>query len=56
VYSESAFSVVESCFTGYNGTVFAYGQTGTGKTFTMIGNLQSIKDRGIMPNVFDHVF
>lgn len=25
VYSEAAFSVVENSFTGYNGTVFAYG-------------------------------
>ncbi len=38
VYSEAAFSVVENSFTGYNGTVFAYGQTGCGKTFTMVGS------------------
>ena len=25
------------CLNGYNGTVMAYGQTGTGKTFTMSG-------------------
>ena len=25
-------------FQGYNGTIFAYGQTGTGKTFTMEGD------------------
>jgi hypothetical protein len=25
VYSEAAFNVVENSFTGYNGTVFAYG-------------------------------
>ena len=35
VYAEAAFSVVEETFNGYNGTVFAYGQTGTGKTHTM---------------------
>jgi len=56
VYSEAAFSVVENSFTGYNGTVFAYGQTGCGKTFTMVGSNQNALDRGIMPNVFDHVF
>jgi len=28
---------VESVLNGYNGTVMAYGQTGTGKTFTMSG-------------------
>jgi hypothetical protein len=28
-----------SVLEGYNGTIFAYGQTGTGKTFTMEGNI-----------------
>ncbi len=56
VYSEAAFSVVENSFTGYNGTVFAYGQTGCGKTFTMVGSQSNPLERGIMPNVFDHVF
>jgi len=57
VYSEAAFSVVEGSFTGYNGTVFAYGQTGCGKTYTMVGaNSNVVSERGIMPNVFDHVF
>lgn len=27
--------IVEDVMVGYNGTIFAYGQTGTGKTFTM---------------------
>jgi Cdc6-like AAA superfamily ATPase len=29
--------IIESVLEGYNGTIFAYGQTGTGKTFTMEG-------------------
>ncbi len=38
------------------GTIFAYGQTGTGKTFTMEG-VQEIKElRGIIPNSFEHIF
>ena len=37
VYEEVAGPVVESVLNGYNGTVMAYGQTGTGKTFTMSG-------------------
>ena len=37
VYDEGAFSLVESVMAGYNGTIFAYGQTGCGKTHTMIG-------------------
>jgi hypothetical protein len=37
VYDGTAMSVVNAVLQGYNGTVFAYGQTGTGKTFTMEG-------------------
>ena len=37
VYDESAFPLVESVIQGYNGTIFAYGQTGCGKTHTMLG-------------------
>jgi len=29
--------VIESCLSGYNGTIFCYGQTGAGKTYTMLG-------------------
>ena len=38
IYEQSAFSLVDNVLDGYNGTIFAYGQTGTGKTFTMEGN------------------
>ena len=43
VYAGSARPIIEDVFKGYNGTVFAYGQTGAGKTFTMEGN--SIRKR-----------
>jgi kinesin family protein 3/17 len=38
------------------GTVFAYGQTGTGKTFTMEGVRDKPELRGIIPNSFAHIF
>ena len=41
---------------GYNGTIFAYGQTGCGKTHTMIGVKGDKDQRGIIPNAFDHIF
>ncbi|KNA15321.1 hypothetical protein SOVF_099310 [Spinacia oleracea] len=49
VYEVVAKPVVESVLDGYNGTVLAYGQTGTGKTFTL-GELgeEDVSDRGIM--------
>ena len=39
LYDESFSPIVEAVLEGYNGTVFAYGQTGTGKTFTMEGDI-----------------
>lgn len=35
VFNQAALPIIESVLEGYNGTVFAYGQTGTGKTHTM---------------------
>jgi kinesin family protein 3/17 len=39
VYEETVRSLVTSVLDGFNGTIFAYGQTGTGKTYTMEGSL-----------------
>jgi hypothetical protein len=41
---------------GYNGTIFAYGQTGTGKTYTMVGDYKDKINRGIIPRSFDYIF
>ena len=56
MYKNTAFPIVESVLEGYNGTVFAYGQTGTGKTFTMEGVSSQDHLKGIMPRAFDHIF
>jgi len=54
IYNETATLIVDSCMTGYNGTMFAYGQTGTGKTHTMVG--ADGTEQGIIPRAFDHIF
>jgi kinesin family protein 3/17 len=41
---------------GYNSTVFAYGQTGCGKSFTMHGVTDPASQRGIIPRAFEHIF
>ena len=43
---------------GYNSTIFAYGQTGTGKTYTMEGFTYNSTDseRGIIPRSIDEIF
>lgn len=53
IYSERVSSIVEGSLEGFNGTVFAYGQTGTGKTHTMTG---SANDPGIVPRAFSRIF
>jgi len=37
VYSATAKTLISSVLEGYNATVFAYGATGAGKTYTMLG-------------------
>lgn len=41
IYRSFARSIVHSAMIGFNGTIFAYGQTSSGKTFTMNGNQQN---------------
>uniref|UniRef100_A0A0R3RXP2 Kinesin-like protein n=1 Tax=Elaeophora elaphi TaxID=1147741 RepID=A0A0R3RXP2_9BILA len=53
VYNIAARHIVDNVLKGYNGTILAYGQTGTGKTFTMLGNNNC---PGIIPNSFAHIF
>ena len=40
--------MAESLFGGYHATVFAYGQTGTGKTYTMEGYKYQQDDKGVL--------
>lgn len=56
VYENTAAGIVNSTLEGYNGTVFAYGQTGTGKTHTMEGYSADPTQQGIIPQAFDHIF
>ena len=37
-------------------TMFAYGQTGTGKTFTISGLIKDPQLKGIMPRAFENIF
>ncbi|KDR15685.1 kinesin-like protein KIF3A [Zootermopsis nevadensis] len=56
VYNETARPIVNKVLMGYNGTILAYGQTGTGKTFTMQGDCMAPELKGIIPNSFAHIF
>ncbi len=56
IYNEIAYPLVEGVLEGYNGTVFAYGQTGCGKSYTMQGVKDPQTQRGIIPRSFEHIF
>ena len=56
IYNRCASNIIENVLEGYNGTIFAYGQTGTGKTHTMTGVESDPKEKGIMPRSFEDIF
>ncbi|XP_032569915.1 kinesin-like protein KIN-7O isoform X1 [Drosophila sechellia] len=41
VFDRMARHIVHACMQGFNGTIFAYGQTSSGKTYTMMGDEQN---------------
>lgn len=45
-----------SIHVGFNGTIFAYGQTGCGKSYTMVGVEDPASQVGVIPRAFDHIF
>ncbi|KAK0148734.1 Kinesin heavy chain isoform 5C [Merluccius polli] len=55
-----AKQIVKDVLGGYNGTIFAYGQTSSGKTHTMEGKLHDHQLMGIIPriarDIFDHIY
>ncbi|XP_018414480.1 PREDICTED: centromere-associated protein E [Nanorana parkeri] len=53
VYQEVAVPIIRSALHGYNGTIFAYGQTSSGKTYTMMGTPNTL---GIIPQAVKEVF
>lgn len=44
-----------SVMDGFNVCIFAYGPTGTGKTYTMMGN-GSHAQRGLAPRILERIF
>ncbi|ALC44238.1 Klp61F [Drosophila busckii] len=64
VYSTVVAPLIEEVLSGYNCTVFAYGQTGTGKTHTMVGtecaelksSWEDDSNIGIIPRALSHLF
>ncbi|XP_075408003.1 kinesin-like protein KIF21A isoform X2 [Tenrec ecaudatus] len=59
IYSQCIEKLIEGCFEGYNATVFAYGQTGAGKTYTMGTGFDvniTEEEQGIISRAVKHLF
>ena len=60
VYTRSISPAIENAISGYNSTVFAYGMTGAGKTYTMFGDLTEVTqgrhEHGIISMVVNDLF
>jgi len=57
VFDFSIRPTVDDILNGYNGTVFAYGQTGAGKSYTMMGpDIDDEEQKGIIPRIVEQIF
>ncbi|KAI0190882.1 kinesin motor domain-containing protein [Xylaria flabelliformis] len=61
IYDDVVKPILEEMLSGYNCTIFAYGQTGTGKTYTMSGDMEDTfgllsDEAGIIPRVLHSLF
>ncbi|XP_061361837.1 kinesin-like protein KIN-5D [Gastrolobium bilobum] len=61
LYEQAVSPIVNEVLEGYNCTIFAYGQTGTGKTYTMEGgarkkNGEFPSDAGVIPRAVKEIF
>ncbi|WKX95060.1 hypothetical protein Q1695_011929 [Nippostrongylus brasiliensis] len=56
VYQELGVEMLEHAFEGYNVCIFAYGQTGGGKSYTMMGKPGDENEMGIIPRLCNDLF
>ncbi|XP_077241300.1 P-loop containing nucleoside triphosphate hydrolases superfamily protein [Tasmannia lanceolata] len=65
LYQQAVVPIVNEVLEGFNCTIFAYGQTGTGKTYTMEGECKKAKtgpkgqlppDAGVIPRAVKQIF
>ena len=57
IYNSIGSRIVDDIMAGYNGTIFAYGQSGSGKTYTMYGDdIYDEKTKGIIPRIISEIF
>eukprot|EP00761_Pharyngomonas_kirbyi_P014435 gb/GECH01014465.1/.p1 GENE.gb/GECH01014465.1/~~gb/GECH01014465.1/.p1 ORF type:complete len:867 (+),score=318.12 gb/GECH01014465.1/:1-2601(+) len=55
-YRITAKPIIKEVLSGFNGTVFAYGQTGAGKSHCIMGNRDEEESRGVIPRASQDIF
>lgn len=56
VYTDIGEEMLQHSFDGYNVCIFAYGQTGAGKSYTMMGRQEIEGQEGIIPMLCKDLF
>lgn len=56
IFNITTKATIESVIQGFNATIFCYGQTGSGKTHTMVGDVESSENKGIVFRSLEYLF
>ena len=61
LFNEIGIPLLNNFLSGYNCTIFCYGQTGAGKTYTMIGPFEQLYEKesflhGLIPRIIHFIF
>lgn len=56
VFAHLGYDAIINALVGFNSTIFAYGQTSSGKTFTITGGPERYVDRGLIPRALQMIF
>ena len=56
IFDTVAKHMIDTFLDGYNGTIFAYGQTSSGKTHTIEGSGRKFADRGLVPRTLSYIY
>ena len=56
IFETTTKNIIDNVIYGYNGTIILYGQTGTGKTYTISNDFDDPDLKGIIPRTFEYLF
>ncbi|CAK0819654.1 unnamed protein product [Prorocentrum cordatum] len=56
VHEDLGESLITNVVDGYNSCLFAYGQTGAGKSWSVTGDVRSPQQRGLLPRICEGLF